>query len=852
MSAVTINTGDSDTARLTWNAASVTPPTLGQNFLITCPFVWRTPTVAADHRIFAIPSASGSGADCYPTLTIHWSNSGSDAVQAVVYNSSGAAVSDAFVTFDGVLTPTPALLVIRGVANGSDTDITFHAEVYGDTPETGAATLTGSPATPTTDGDWGFGDIATEGGAFTTMTLHPGVCIRNFTALPFRFDAYASAGAVPSIAAIVASVKANPGNIMGAAAFGSPSATVRLPQGYSNGNAGGTASFTGYTIGTEISTSVLNPLSVRNAAGGNNNQIRYDASVSGTHLIVDPFALSSQYARLTPADPVSGLPTTGYGTATKLSRYKAGTLARLNTAITGQSWGGGQGSSPLSTIESGLGCGNDFTQGYIAVNRQSVVGMRLLKPIQSAATTSRHEQYRIGNTTTDSNGLEDTFTSNAGSGGTSTNYADWYEWGHDGSGGVNTGNPATTGASSVGGYPMVGTYTDSSDAEFQCGFDLSKFARIGLTDGVTVEAGLIRYGGGPIAVVVSGETRPGNDIHGNAASAAATFSGGTVNCDSGEGTQRDLVSVSNSANTATLVFSGVEADIDDAEVTAANADATDPDLPRWVAYIHDTVTGNKWLKPIRTATWNGGGSEWTITFTPAFHELPTAAATTKVRCSRWSLVFQTATGCQDGTNAIRGVRVKKTGASGGGPMVCPFIGWFHPTDAGEVVSFVGTGGYAYNLWDTLNVPGMFWRMLDAVSLDRITMMNTAVPNGAGHYDTAITRFRAIADSVIGYYVPQFQASFTDANPFSDATSREEFRESCASASIPYYDNVLDAVHPLDAPLLWTMADPTHFSALGYYQQAQSFSLVEGTIALHTSTASGRTRGRSRSRGAFYP
>lgn len=825
MAALTLNTGSSDTARLTWSAASVTPPTLGQNFLMVFAMpAWRTPS-AASRRIFGIPASTGSGTDVYATMCLQWTSAGASAMQLLMQDSAGASTSFTALAFDSVASLTPALIVVRGVANSTDTDIAIHAEVYGQTPHSASATMTGTPLAPTTDGNWGWGDIATYGGSFTAMPAYAGTAVRGITVLPPVFCAYASAGAVPSIASVVALLKANIGNLLLPATFGSFSSMTIPGTAYTQGNAGGTASHTNYSIGTSITSSTPNALCVRNAAGSSINQVRYDASVAGSHLVVNPFKITDQYAKLVVADPVTSYAPYRQGDANLLSQYLGGQRPRLHTCITGQSWVGGQGSSPMEDVGAGLHAGNDLFQGYVSRMRSTIVGARLLVPIQPAPTATRQQQYRIGIGVKDSNGNEDTYASGATSLGLDAlNYEDWQEWGSQSSGPYASGSVASN-----GGLAMVGSYTDTTNASFQCGFDMAPFPRIGLSDPVTVEAQLIRYGGGPVAVVVSGETRPVDDIHGTSATAAATFTGETVSCDNGEGTARDLVSVSNSVNVATVVFGGAEGDIDAAEVAAAQADPKNASIPRWCAYIDDTVTGKRWLKTIRTATWDSGASEWTITFTPAFHYLPTEASTTKVRCSHWTLATGSASGVQDGSSVIRGVRVAKTGASGGGPLVCPTVGWYSPTKPGEIVSSVCAGSYAYHVWDTLNAAGLFARLMAAVGTERIIMCNTAVPLGAGNYEAAIARFRAAADSVIGLYIPKFQASFTDATPIADTPSREDFRRRCQEAGIPYYDLVVAGGHTADNSLQFHFQDPTHFSAAGYYNMVSEFIALQPAI-----------------------
>lgn len=406
MSCIKFNVGNNlsttNAPKLAMLASTRAAPDLtGRNAFLAFRFRWTDPNSAAD--IFSIPSSVGSGTDCYTTFALQYDHA--NGRMRVIQHSGGGSSFDlaaldttagAVKIFDGK-TDEDAIVLVRLVANGaSNTDYEIYAQC-GDEFNTYTATI-GTPNASCASGEWGFGKLTVFDSTYTKDRFSFNLSCP-LTILPSAIRTYASAGAVPTMAAIKAIMTGQLSNVISHSAWGSPTAIHATGMHFAHG--GNIVDFYGQGPGQRIyGTNTATPCASwyintnpSSPTTGDEISRERNLNVTGAHEFVDPYReWPLEYTKATLADTVTGKGTVR-GRAPKLAAFLRGSSGLTTMELHGQSFVAKGDAAPAFQYSPTLFLSASYYEGLAAalIQQNRFAGFKFIAPSGSETTIAQRD-----------------------------------------------------------------------------------------------------------------------------------------------------------------------------------------------------------------------------------------------------------------------------------------------------------------------------------------------------------------------------------------------------------------------------------------------------------------------------
>jgi hypothetical protein len=172
------------------------------------------------------------------------------------------------------------------------------------------------------------------------------------------------------------------------------------------------------------------------------------------------------------------------------------------------------------------------------------------------------------------------------------------------------------------------------------------------------------------------------------------------------------------------------------------------------------------------------------------------------------------------TNSYATIEATAQAEVGAGSMLIPLRFCFGQAISGEIVGYIGSGGYSYEKWLGTMRLGFLGMALHALGVDVVTLWNTAVSatrlSRQADYELAVDWARSISSGVeaSAAYVPMFNSDDDSWEINPDADEREDFRAAMAAKKIPYTDLVNARGRCTTQKIRGDMSDHIHGSSGG--------------------------------------
>jgi hypothetical protein len=407
--------------------------------------------------------------------------------------------------------------------------------------------------------------------------------------------------------------------------------------------------------------------------------------------------------------------------------------------------------------------------------------------------------------------------------GTATNAVCWQALGVGGLS-RDTNTTPTRGIVRAGGDVFVGT-ADGNDESCTFRFKPSDYQSIASGDVIRVYAAFPAYAGGPAAVSVNGEIAAAQNGAATGSpydTVTPTLALTSVDFTVASHTQSALNASDLPATPDEIVTNavGTASDFTVSDITAFQANTWDTSINPYIAY--DTT--NKEFAFITGASFNAGTDVWTLDFEFGFDGDSTGNTIKTGRMSMELLSFDipVADMVSAGVDYV-GFTATKTGASGGGPLVCCAVGCEIITKGGVRPGNIGMGGHEANKWGWYG-EGFAWSRFMAAygEADSFLVSMTLHSGGTSAVEDQFDLLSGVVPTadIVAFNQRIYGNSDTAVTNELSQTRRENFRSVCGTRKIAYTDLVDRRGSFASLVLENSMRDRLHSTARGNYKDLE--------------------------------